>query len=323
MNTIKEQLIGLGLVHIKKSEPKCNANFIEDNEKTDINHQVMMKILELIITRNRFSKVSTYLLKQGLSFPPNIKNKLKKLHENSIKKNYLDEVEFKKYILSLDFDIARKRFDKRQEQIKSRKKKAQPYEMKTFVNSKASMPMTDTELTFPKQKKVSKSPSKKINRKIIAIDDIDTIISQLSMNGSYNSFIRLLNFSQLKLSKGDKHKLRTFYRSIRKQKKIVKSELVSFVNQINRKNARLDSLGAEEKSKLQDVFKDKPLRDKKQFVEDKLQNRHDSIKIGFGLESEVKIERVRAADVVIDKNTKNTSSHDKHILYAAGWSLKK
>ena len=45
------------------------------------------------------------------------------------------------------------------------------------------------------------------------------------------------------------------------------------------------------------------------------------VQIGFGLESKVKIPRVRTSDVVKDAHTTATKEQDKHILYAAGWSL--
>jgi hypothetical protein len=45
------------------------------------------------------------------------------------------------------------------------------------------------------------------------------------------------------------------------------------------------------------------------------------VQIGFGLESKVKIPRVRSSDVVKDPHTTAAKEQDKHILYAAGWSL--
>jgi hypothetical protein len=44
-------------------------------------------------------------------------------------------------------------------------------------------------------------------------------------------------------------------------------------------------------------------------------------KIGLGLESKIKISRIRSSDVVIDKNTNQEKVTDKSILYVAGWSL--
>lgn len=51
------------------------------------------------------------------------------------------------------------------------------------------------------------------------------------------------------------------------------------------------------------------------------QARNDRPRIGLGLESQVVIPRVNAQDVVIDKHTNAELVKDKHILYAAGWSL--
>nr|WP_306287578.1 hypothetical protein [Pseudoalteromonas sp. WY3] len=45
--------------------------------------------------------------------------------------------------------------------------------------------------------------------------------------------------------------------------------------------------------------------------------------IGLGVESSLKIPKVRSSEVVIDKNTINHHIRDKSILYAAGWSLAK
>ncbi|MGF1694772.1 hypothetical protein L4C54_03740 [Vibrio lamellibrachiae] len=44
-------------------------------------------------------------------------------------------------------------------------------------------------------------------------------------------------------------------------------------------------------------------------------------RIGLGLEPQVVIPKVRAKDVVVDKHTNAEMAKDKHILYAAGWSL--
>jgi hypothetical protein len=52
-----------------------------------------------------------------------------------------------------------------------------------------------------------------------------------------------------------------------------------------------------------------------------LESHKSTVKIGYGLESNVKIPQVRVNDVVIDKNTDKTHKKDKSILYAAGWSI--
>ncbi|WP_419571267.1 hypothetical protein [Rheinheimera sp.] len=43
--------------------------------------------------------------------------------------------------------------------------------------------------------------------------------------------------------------------------------------------------------------------------------------IGFGIESRVKLPRVKAVDVVKDEHTTAKGKVEKHILYAAGWTL--
>jgi hypothetical protein len=191
MDTIKEQLKSLGLVQTTKSVSVQKVD-IKEGEK-DISHHVLKHLLGIIVARKRFSKVTTYLLKNELRFTSPIKKKLKELHEGSINNNFLNEVEFSKYVLSLNFKLANKRFKARQEILKERKKP---------VKNKSS-----------KQKnKVYGKPSKPV-------------------------------------------------------------PLI---------------LGP---------------------------------KIGLGLESKIKISRIRSSDVVIDKNTNQEKVTDKSILYVAGWSL--
>lgn len=45
------------------------------------------------------------------------------------------------------------------------------------------------------------------------------------------------------------------------------------------------------------------------------------VQIGLGVETKVKIPRVKASDVVKDEHTTVSKKQDKHILYAAGWIL--
>ena len=45
------------------------------------------------------------------------------------------------------------------------------------------------------------------------------------------------------------------------------------------------------------------------------------VQIGLGIETKVRIPRVKASDVVIDEHTTVSNKQDKHILYAAGWTL--
>jgi hypothetical protein len=52
-----------------------------------------------------------------------------------------------------------------------------------------------------------------------------------------------------------------------------------------------------------------------------LVNNKDRVKIGLGLESITTIKRIKADEVVLDKNTDKLNIKDKSILYAAGWSI--
>jgi hypothetical protein len=88
----------------------------------DIAQRVTIKLLELIIARKHFSKASSYLSNQKLLFPSTIKRNLKRLHENGITNNFVNEIEFKEYILSLNFDSAKELFHKKQLTRKERKK---------------------------------------------------------------------------------------------------------------------------------------------------------------------------------------------------------
>ena len=49
--------------------------------------------------------------------------------------------------------------------------------------------------------------------------------------------------------------------------------------------------------------------------------KRSSPQIGFGLESSYKNKKVKSRDVVVDAHTKYLKDKDKHILYAAGWSV--
>ena len=65
----------------------------------------------------------------------------------------------------------------------------------------------------------------------------------------------------------------------------------------------------------------KPPNRPKVTAQDKITQLRATPKLGLGIETQIKIPKVRATDVVIDKNTKQDKATDKSILYAAGWSL--
>lgn len=59
-------------------------------------------------------------------------------------------------------------------------------------------------------------------------------------------------------------------------------------------------------------------------VEDYIESMSDVPKIGLGLESDIKIRRIKIDEVVLDKHTKSCDKEPQyHALYPAGWSLKK
>ena len=66
MGTIKDQPINLGLVDNKKEDLECS--FVNHCEKLDFNHQVLMKLIDLIVTRKPISEVHSYLTGQKLRF---------------------------------------------------------------------------------------------------------------------------------------------------------------------------------------------------------------------------------------------------------------
>ncbi len=45
------------------------------------------------------------------------------------------------------------------------------------------------------------------------------------------------------------------------------------------------------------------------------------LKIGLGMESSYKPQKIARQSVLIDENTRSKSTHEKSILYAAGWSI--
>ena len=54
---------------------------------------------------------------------------------------------------------------------------------------------------------------------------------------------------------------------------------------------------------------------------ERLRDLRIGVRIGLGLQSKVTLPKIRREDVSIDKQTRNKNQFDKHILYAAGWSL--
>lgn len=91
----------------------------------------------------------------------------------------------------------------------------------------------------------------------------------------------------------------------------------SFLKRKDQKNARKS--GKSKKRKIK-PYVAPPQR--KVSAKEKVSQLKAIKRIGFGLESEVKIPKIKSTEVAIDKYTEIENRGEKSILYAAGWSLK-
>ncbi len=146
---------------------------------------------------------------------------------------------------------------------------------------------------------------------------------------SYGSFYsQMFPNGQFVFSKKEKAKIRSFYESVHA---LPPTKRVNF-KALGELQALIDSLDfveaakkKEQKTKRKHTRKPKrkkriPLQ--KPTLKEVIESRKNLPTIGLGLEPVTVIPKVKSEEVVVDSHTTQTDLHEKHILYAAGWSMK-
>lgn len=186
----------------------------------------------------------------------------------------------------------------------------------------------------------SQPESKKLpNLKESSKDELSTKDSFLEyfISASVNKagldvFFENISMLGLRLSKTDKKKLWQIYNSIIEKNFLDVTTLSEELGTINLVSALNRFLHKEKTNDQKVKYKEKTRKNKvahkpslifeKPSTKDKIEQIRGTIQIGFGLESKVKIARVKRVDVLLDDKTMPVKSSDKSIIYAAGWSLK-
>ncbi|WP_261883835.1 hypothetical protein [Vibrio pelagius] len=145
---------------------------------------------------------------------------------------------------------------------------------------------------------------------------------------SYGSFYsQMFPNGQFVFSKKEKAKIRSFYESVHA---LPPTKRLNF-KALGELQTLIDSLDfveakkKEQKSKRKHTRKPKrkkrtPLQ--KPTLKEVIESRKNLPTIGLGLEPVTVIPKVKSEEVVVDSHTTQTDLHEKHILYAAGWSMK-
>ncbi|RPF57295.1 hypothetical protein [Vibrio crassostreae] len=148
---------------------------------------------------------------------------------------------------------------------------------------------------------------------------------------TYNHFCKSVKLTgKLKLAKSEKKILKEFYLRATSfittgaDIMVLEGELNSLVDSINVEEARKRWQEWRQKRKAAKLKKRKARKPSLKVslsADDILESRRSTPRIGLGLESQLNIPKVNAKDVVVDQHTHSEKIKDKHILYAAGWSL--
>ncbi|TCV59525.1 hypothetical protein EDB74_111150 [Vibrio crassostreae] len=161
--------------------------------------------------------------------------------------------------------------------------------------------------------------------------NITAVLSNELNFKNYDYFRKSINvFEKLKFTKSERNSLKAFYQKAN----LMASSGQSLLGLENELQLLLSSLriDAAKKRWLKLKQKNKKAGPKKKngrkpslkvdlSIDDILESRRGTSQIGLGLESSVVIPKINSKDVVIDKHTDSNKIVDKHILYAAGWSL--
>lgn len=126
------------------------------------------------------------------------------------------------------------------------------------------------------------------------------IIKDPLKSKSKSKLFNALGLNSLKLSKGQRNQL---------------NKAISFINIMHRNKAYHISLTS-------NVDKVISILAPELGAQNSSEATAENVRLGLGIESNIKIPRVRTDEVKIDSNTKLKSSRSKSILYAAGFSMK-
>lgn len=158
---------------------------------------------------------------------------------------------------------------------------------------------------------------------------IDSIINKKSLNKFYSC----LNDYQCRLPPAIKKKVKNKHQKAINSNSLDIVSLNNFIKSIDLESAKKKIIEHKKKKlvrqckpKLNKRREAKPYKapkPRKISVKDKIEQLKATPTIGLGVESSLKIPKVKSSEVVIDKNTINHYIRDKSILYAAGWSLAK
>jgi hypothetical protein len=154
--------------------------------------------------------------------------------------------------------------------------------------------------------------------------DIIKNVTCLAMDkSSYEKIIVVFADAEFRLAKEDRKKLKSFVDIAANENVPDLIAFRTFLNSIDFDKARACYQGRKPGLKsLKGTFSEyKPPKRVKVTATEILSINKGTVKIGLGLESNVKLSRVKADDVVIDKNTDKKNKNDRSILYATGWNI--
>lgn len=161
------------------------------------------------------------------------------------------------------------------------------------------------------------------------IKDIVEAIRSPTIMAHYGSFYNhIFPHGQFVFSKQEKKNIRQFYEMIKRHPP---SERISYLV-LGRLEVLIESLdfeSAERRIKQKNNCKPKkksikktPRKFQQPSIQEIIESRKNLTSIGMGLESVISLPKIKSEDVVIDVHTQRKNAEDKHILYAAGWSLR-
>jgi hypothetical protein len=164
---------------------------------------------------------------------------------------------------------------------------------------------------------------------------VSKVISLVVAQADYGKIFSEFAVAKLWLASSEKKTLRSYVDLSRIENFLDLTHFSTFLNSIDFDSARTRSqerkaMMLHRKKKQRAKGKNRLRKGKgyqapkrpKVTAEEILANNKDRIKIGLGLESIISIKRIKANEVVLDKNTDKLNIKDKSILYAAGWSIK-
>lgn len=181
--------------------------------------------------------------------------------------------------------------------------------------------------TLPASSAAKSNSQKEVSRPAQDIEQLTIVLEQPENLKTYGTFRKVTNTAgQLTFSKKERKRLKAFYQSAKKNSpehsrcSQLAGDLKSLLESLNFDAAK-KKWGNKKKKRAKPLKSKRPSIGVKVTTQDIINSRKGRPQIGLGLESQVVIPKVKARDVVIDKHTNSEMIKDKHILYAAGWSL--